>query len=675
VRWVVLATFTTCWAADGQEIHELDPYIVEVTRSGEAFGESPVSLSRLDSEAIQRSEQQLTLDESLEGVPGVFILNPFNYAQDTRIAIRGFGARADFGIRGIQLLVDGIPATTPDGQGEVDGLDLGSAGRIEVLRGPGSVFYGAASGGVILVETEDPGERPFLETRLTAGEDAFRHIQFKAGGHLNGMGALLSGGHVESDGFRAHNETRNTRFAGKVDGLLQSGGNLRLVFNGIDFPIQNDPGGLTRAEAEANPRQARARNVLYDSGEAVKQQRVGFQYEGILDARRTIEAAVHYTQRDFANRLPFESGGQVEFDRQFHGTQIQYRYRGDSSIFVVGADLDRQEDQRRNFDNIEGARGPLVLDQEETVTGFGAFAYHAWEFAEQLKLTTALRQDIVRFEVTDDFLADGDDSGVIEFEETTPMVALSWVPRVDTILYARASSSFETPTTTEFDNPMGAGFNPELESQTARSVEVGIRGRVPGNGWVLSYDLAAFTMDIDGALVPYELPGSPGREFYRNAGSSTRNGVELALDMDLPAGFSIALDYTWSDFSYDRYEVDGRSYAGNRIPGIPEHFGGFRISYENTAGLFAELNMRLVGSFQANDENTETIRDYAVTSLRMGHRLTIGNWEFEPFLGLNNLEDTSYFGNIRINAFGGRYFEPAPGRTVYGGLRIRTWFE
>jgi iron complex outermembrane receptor protein len=658
----------------GQEIHELDPYIVEVTRSGEVLGESPFSLSLLDSQPIQRSQRQLTLDESLEGVPGVFILNPFNYAQDTRIAIRGFGARADFGIRGIQLLVDGIPATTPDGQGEVDGLDLGSAGRIEVLRGPGSVFYGAASGGVILVETEDPGAVPFLETRLTAGEDAFRHLQFKAGGQFHGTATLLSGGHVESDGFRAHNETRNTRFSGKVEGLLPAIGNLRLVFNSIDFPLQNDPGGLTRAEAAADPRQARALNVLFDSGEAVRQQRLGLQYEGSLDSRRTIEAAVHYTQRDFANRLPFASGGQVEFDRQFHGYRVQYRYRGDTSLFVIGTDLDRQEDERRNFDNIEGVRGPLVLDQKETVTGFGAFAYHAWEFAERMKLTTALRHDIVRFDVTDDFLEDGDDSGVIEFEETTPMVALSWVPSPGAILYARASSSFETPTTTEFDNPTGAGFNPELESQTARSFELGIRGTVPVAGFVLSYDLAAFTMAIENALVPYELPGSPGREFFRNAGSSTRNGVELAAELDLSAGFSLALDYTWSDFSYDRYEVDGRNFAGNRIPGIPEHFGGIRIAYENASGFSAELNTRVVGSFQADDGNTETIRDYAVTNLRISYRLTSGNWEFEPFLGVNNLLDTSFFGNIRINAFGGRYFEPAPGRSAYGGLRVRYWF-
>lgn len=652
----------------------MNAFVVEATRSGQAFGEVPFALSMIGKERIQRAERQLTLDESLEGVPGVFILNPWNYAQDTRIAIRGFGARADFGIRGIRLVVDGIPGTTPDGQGEVDGLDLGSAGRIEVLRGPGSLFYGPASGGVILVETEDPPSDPFAETRLSGGDFGVRQLQFKAGGQFGTIGYLLSGGYLESDGHRDHNNTENTRFNGKVGWRLTNDQSLRFVFNVIYFPLQNDPGGLTRAEAGLNPRQARARNVLYNSGESVQQQRIGLQYENFLDDHRSLEMAFHYTRRDFANRLPFESGGQVSFLRDFYGMRVQYRHEGDSGDLSIGADLDQQADDRKNFDNLEGLRGDLSLDQAERVGSAGVFAFYAWDIGDELAFSLALRHDRVRFDVDDRHLSDGDDSGVIEFKETTPGLGLSWEPRRNRTFYVNFSQSYETPTTTEFDNPAGGGFNQDLGIQVANNLEFGARGLFVADRFQLTYQLAAFHLSIEDAIVPYELPEFPDREFYRNAGSSTRRGIEFALDLDLRGGLSIGIDYTWSDFEYDRFVSGESDFSGNRIPGIPEHFGGVRLAYEGPSGFFAEWRTRLVGPFHANDANTERINSYAVTSVRFGHRWTGSTWEFEPFLGIGNLFDESYFANIRINAFGGRHFEPAPGRNIYGGLRLRYMF-
>ncbi len=657
-----------------EDVYELDPYVVKVTREETTWMQVPRAISVIPAHEVQRARQQVTLDETLQSVPGVFVLNPFNYAQDTRIAIRGFGARADFGIRGIQLLVDGIPATTPDGQGEVDGLDLGSAGQVEVLRGPGSIFYGASSGGAILVQTEDPPDLPYAETRISAGAYGYRHYQFKTGRSFGEGGHVLSAGYLDSDGYRRHSQTENTRFNGKVLWSLDGRQELRLVFNAIDFPLQNDPGGLTREEAAADPRQARGRNVLYDSGESVRQQRLGLQYRKALDESRSLSVNFHYTKRDFSNRLPFESGGQVSFLRDFYGARAMYRQERGGGVLSVGLDLDLQDDHRRNFDNLEGVRGPLALDQSEEVSSAGAFAYYEYAFSDSWKLTSALRHDVVRFRVDDRLLANGDDSGVITFEETTPSLALSWLPRPNLTFYTNISRSFETPTTTEFDNPDGGGFNPDLDVQTARGAEAGMKGTYMAGQAQILFDIAVFHIEIDNALVPYELSQFPDREFFRNAGSSSRQGVEAAIELKFPRGFSFGLNHTWSDFTYDQFLAGGNDFSGNRIPGIPEHLTGMRIAYDSPSGFFAEWQTRFVGSFFANDSNAERIQSYSVTHLRLGHRWTFGDWEFEPYLGVNNLFDESYFANIRINAFGGRHFEPAPDRNLYGGIRVRWLF-
>ena len=665
------------WGGEGQggeEVHELAPLTVTPTRMEQLPETVPYSIGVVGREEIQRANRQLTLAESLRGVPGVYIQNPWNFAQDTRIAIRGFGARADFGIRGIQLLVDGIPATTPDGQGEVDGIDLGSAGRIEVLRGASAAFFGAASGGVILMETEEPPAKPFVEVRGTMGEDAFRHWQWKAGGRVEDIGYLLSAGYLNAAGYRDHSETENRRLSGKVNWDLSPEKRIRLVWNVIDYPLQNDPGGLTRGEAANDPRRARSRNLLFDGGERVEQQRLGLLYKEQRENGRRLDFAIHSTWRDFANKLPFFDGGQVSYNRHFYGGRFQYGFAGEGGTLHLGADVDVQEDNRRNYNNEEGRRGNLALDQKETVRSAGVFVLGRYRVAENWRLTAALRFDEVTFEVEDRFDADGDDSGDRAFREWSPSIGLSWRVARNFVFYTNASTAFETPTTTEFDNPAGGGFNPNLEAQQSRSFELGLRGSRGGEAVGVSWQAAAFRIEIDDALVPFELPAFPGREFFRNAGESIRNGLELAAEARLPHGFLVAADYTWSDFHYKRFAGPEGDFAGNRIPGIPRHYGSLLVRYDHPIGWFARWRTRLIGSLQANDANSEKVEGYSVTDLRFGYTGKAGRWEWEPFLGIDNLFGEEFFANIRINAFGGRHFEPAPDRRLFGGLRVRARF-
>ena len=657
------------------DVPVLPTYTISATRFEQLELRVPFSVSRIDGDQIQTASTQLSLDESLQTVPGVFILNPNNFAQDSRIAIRGFGARTNFGIRGIRLIIDGIPATTPDGQGSVDAIDLGSAASIEVIRGPSSGLYGAASGGVILIETESGPPTPFMETRWTVGDYGLLQGQFKAGGQVGNLNYSVSTSHLDFDGYRANNETENTRLNAKFTYDLSPDSSLTALINLIDLPLQNDPGALTYDEAQANPTQARQRNVNFDSGESVQQEQIGFVYQQTLDDFHAFELKSYYKHRDFANKLPFANGGQVAFERNFFGGSALYRFNGNRLKLASGIDYDRQEDARENYDNLNGERGPLSLEQDEQIQSLGLFASLSYLLHDTLTLSAALRQDHVEFQVDDSFTADGNDSGERNFEETSPMLGLTWEARPNFALFANLSTSFETPTSTELANPSGGGFNSGLSPQTATNFEIGFKGTRLFQERALRYAVTAFHIDIENALVPFELITSPGRDFYRNAGQSQRTGIEAALQIELLKGLTADFSYTWSDFQYDDYVSQNGDFGGNRLPGVPEHFGNIQINYKHDSGIFLRWNTRFTGNFYADDANATTIKAYNVSHLRLGIERIIGSWVLEPFVGINNLFDQSYNANIRLNGFGGRYYEPAPERHLYTGIRIRYNFD
>ncbi|MGF1531695.1 MAG: TonB-dependent receptor family protein [Puniceicoccaceae bacterium] len=656
-------------------LSQLDGYTVTATRYDQPIEVIPAAVSLVSRDQVQRARQQLSLDEALQMVPGVFVLNPYNFAQDSRIAIRGFGAGADFGIRGIKLFVDGIPATTPDGQGEVDGMDLGSVERIEILRGPSSAIYGSAAGGVIKIETETGPPIPFVETRLMVGDYDLWQLQSKLGGRRDSLGYLVSTRRTTFGGYRENSRVENSTLNAKFDWYPESNSRYSLIVNWIDFPRQDDAGGLTRGDAVAQPRQAQPRNLFFRSGEEVEQLKVGIAHERILDGGGGLEARGYWLQRDFQNRLPFTSGGQVFLDRKVQGGGLLYRREVTGGRWRAGMDLDWQDDLREQRDNLAGVTGGRALRQEEKVDNPGFFVDRTIEVGEQVILTGALRYDRVRFRVNDLFLEDGDDSGVLSFTAWSPMVGALWQVRDGLSFYLNVAKGFETPTTTELENPRGGGFNPELTAQEAINYETGMRGRVSLDaGWV-ELDLALFLIEIEDALVPFQLADFPGRDFYRNAASSRRAGIEFSLRRDWENGWKLGYTQTVSDFTYRNFEVGGVDFAGRRLPGIPQYHGAIALSYEPETGLFLNWQTRLIGEFFADDGNKEKISAYQVSDLRFGYQWKSGRWEWEPFGGIYNLFGEDYFANVRTNAFGGRYFEPAPPRNFFGGLKVTYHFD
>jgi iron complex outermembrane receptor protein len=661
----------------------LEEVVVHATRMAAERSDLPFAAGVVAGEQVQRGRQQLGLDEALASQPGLFFQNRYNFAQDLRIAIRGFGARANFGIRGIRIFADDIPQTLPDGQGSVDAIDLGSVAAVEVIRGPFSAVYGSASGGVINIRTEDGPERPQLSARLDSGSYGFDQWQAKAGGEAGAVGGRLNWlanlSSTELDGYREQSNYQSDLLNSKFRYDFDASASLTVVLNAVDSPYADDPGGLTAAEVAADRRQAAPRNVQFAAGEALDQQTLGLVFAKDFGAGRDLLLRTYYQGRDFINRQPFDSnsngqGGSVDLQRRFAGFGAQHGWAGDwagrGNRLVVGFDYDAQRDHRRRFVNLEGETGALTTDQDEDVTTTALFVQDALELGATLSLTVGSRFDDVEYRVTDRTGAPG--SGQRSFTEFSPMIGVSWALRESVRLYGNVSTSFDPPATTELANPYGpTGFNPDLDSQTATNVEVGVKGLVTDR---VRYEVAVFHIDVQDEIVPYELGGS-GQSFFRNAGSSTHRGLEASLVLNLLPGLTGSASYTWSDFTFDVFrDPAGGVFDGNRIPGIPEHLFQAALDWSHAAGFFAGLDLLYAGTFFADNANAVATGDYLVADLRAAYRWQADRWSLEPFAGVSNLLDEKYMTNIRLNAAFGRYYEPAPERNLHAGILLTYGF-
>ncbi len=647
----------------------LDRIVVTGSRTEAALRETPRALSVVDADRIQLGTQQLALDEALAGVPGLYMQNRYNFAQDLRIAMRGFGARSSFGIRGIRIVVDGIPETLPDGQAGVDSIDLGSAQRIEVLRGPASALYGNAAGGVIAISSELGGDQGGVEGRIAAGELGYAQWQLKSLGQAAGNDYLINLSQSRLDGYREQSRARGSQLNARLGRSLGHRGRLVLSLNLTDQPRADDPGGISAAQAQAAPRAAHSGNLRYDAGEALEQQRLGALYQLDRGAARW-SLRLHAAQRDFSNRLPFAAGGIVQLDRHFFGAGLQYAWAPETSrlTLTAGLDFDRQDDQRSRYDNEDGRRGGRVFAQEEDVDNLGLFVQTRYAVGPAWSLHAGLRHDAVAFAVADRYQEDGDDSGRLRFSAWSPSLSLSRA--LDSgLIWASYSRSFETPSTTELANPdQSGGFNRALRPQTADQWELGFR-----YAWGSVFaELALFRIALKDELLPFELDDFPGRTFYANAGRSSRRGLEAAVAWKLRPGLSLDAAYTWSDFAFrDFVDADGEDFAGRRLPGIPRHFAHLALALESAGGLGFRLEANHSGSLYADNANAVPVASHTVLNLRIGRSWQLAGQSLRPYLGINNLLDETYFSNVRINAFGGRHFEPAPERHVYAGLLWR----
>jgi len=650
--------------------YSLTPITVKATRFSTEDIQSPLALTVVSKGFIQRGQAQLSVNESLNSVPGLFALNANNFAQDLRVSIRGFGARSAFGIRGVKILVDGIPESTPDGQAQVDNLSLGILNSIEVIRGPASSLYGNASGGVISFTTEDPGPTPFVEARILAGSYGLQQYQLKTGAQKGKFSYLLHGAHVQTNGYRVNSGMKNTLLNGKLGIQINEKDKLSILLNYGNSPQADDPGGINLDQVMEDRRSARTQNVSFQGGETVEQIRAGIIYAKALPKNGQLQFKAYHTYRDFSNRLPFEFGGIVELKRNFSGIGLNYAKESTLSTkkhrLQAGIEVENQSDDRQRFQNLSGLKGDQTLDQNEAFLNLGVFLTQELDFTEDLKFLFGVRYDLIRLKASDYFTSDGDQSGSSTLSRYSPTLGIVYSFAENASLYGNISSSFETPTLSELsNNPSGeGGFNPELTPQEATNFEIGVKGIANSR---LRYEIALFKINVNNEILSFELEDFPGRDFFQNAGSTDRFGTELSFQYNIIKGLTAYWTYTFSSFIFKEFEDNN----GNTLPGIPKHSNFIALNYASNSGFFASIQSRFIGEIYTKNDNSVKDNKYKVINLNLGYLKKYDKVEIEPFFGINNVLNETYNDNIRINAFGGRFYEPAPERNIYGGIKVK----
>jgi iron complex outermembrane recepter protein len=683
----------------------LETIEIAATRLSLTAAKAPLAVTILDKKRLQTATQQLSPYEVLGSIPGVFAMNPDNFSQDLRISIRGFGARSAFGIRGIRLFTDGLPEGTPDGQADVDNLDMGIIRQMEVLRGAASGIYGNAAGGVIYMLTENPTARkPLFEVQMSRGSFDFQRYQVKMGQKFDKLLYFINGSVNCTEGYRTQSQMKNAIFNAKIGYQFKPNTQLMLLANYGNSPTANDAGGLTAQQIAENPRQAAATNALFETGEIVKQGRVGATFETKFDAHHQLNIRSFYTFRTLLNRLPIAANGYGDLNRNYYGVGLNYQFNQKISAMSyrlkLGFDFENQADTRKRFaylketktdGTIKYNQDKLVLNQLETFKSTGIYLLQDLQMTKKWLLSLGVRYDDLRLAAADNFLTDGDQSGSRHFTKVNPMAGVSYQFGHNASVYANYSSTFESPTLNELsNNPENlGGFNPNLQPQQAKSVEIGAKGsfsskkavytegssllsdakfQTPSEGY---FDIAVFRIETENDLVPYQIMGQTGKTFYRNAGKTVRKGVEIGFSYPFSPQLTLHYNHTFSDFKYLNYSVNTTVFDGKNLPAIPESNAQIELRYAQTDGFFTSVQTRFVSKIFANDANTANSDAYSLLNLRFGYTFTLKNCQIEPFFGINNATNTHYIANILINAQSDRYFEPSSLRYFFGGFKFR----
>ncbi|EPG9996853.1 TonB-dependent receptor PqqU [Klebsiella pneumoniae] len=659
--------------------------------------DTPAAVSVVNGDEMRQAAPRVNLSESLGAVPGLQVQNRQNYAQDLQLSIRGFGSRSTYGVRGLRIYVDGIPATMPDGQGQTSNIDIGSVDTIEVLRGPFSALYGNSSGGVINVTSQTGTQPPTVEASSYYGSFGTWHYGMKAtgavgdGSHAGDVDYTVSTNRFTTHGYRDHSGARKNLANARLGVRINDVSKLTLLLNSVDIKA-NDAGGLTADEWRDNPRQS-PRGDQYNTRKNTRQTQAGLRYERQLSAQDDLSVMMYAGERETtqfqsiprAPQLkPSHAGGVIDLTRHYQGIDTRLTHRGELLVPVTltaGLDYENMSERRKGYENFVmvngapqyGEQGALRRNERNLMWNVDPYLQTQWQLTDKLSLDAGVRYSSVWFDSNDYYITpgNGDDSGDASYHKWLPAGSLKYALTDAWNVYLSAGRGFETPTINELsyrsDNQSGLNFG--LKPSTNDTVEIGSKTRI-GNGL---FTAALFQTNTDNEIVVDSSSG--GRTSYKNAGKTRRQGMELGLDQQFGESWRLKAAWTWLDATYRTNVCDDASCNGNRIPGIARNMGYASFGYQPEQGWYAGSDIRYMSDIMANDENTAKASSWTVVGLTTGYKWSYGRMDMDLFGRIDNLFDREYVGSVIVNESNGRYYEPAPGRNYGIGLNLAWRFE
>lgn len=684
------------WAeALAQEVTVLPTLRVEATRTDTTYMQTPASIFRVDMPKNDQSAQ-VNLTEVVKGIPSVQLRNRENYAQDLQLSMRGFGARSTFGVRGIRLYTDGIPATMPDGQGQTSNIDLSSLSHLEVLTGPFSSLYGNSSGGAILATTREGQGKDSIEMSYAGGS----HNKNRAGLVLQGGAKnqnepsyIVSSSYFDTDGFRDHSGANKVLSNAKLTWDLDDGSKVNWVTNYVKIDA-DDPGGLTRADWEKNPKQV-AKNVLdYNARKTIDQTQTGLTWSKPINDQNELYAMTYIGQRQVTQyqsipdtvqknpNTPYQAGGVIDFKRDYYGAD--FRWTGKDLLpntqFSAGVAIDTMNEDRQGYQNFndagdKGGKGALRRDERNTLWNVDPYLQASWSFLPSMRLDTGLRYSNVHYKSKDHYIVglNGDNSGKTTYEEVLPSVALSWQIIPEVLAYASYAKGFETPTFTEMAYPAQGGASTlDLKPSKSDNYELGLKS----SNTLGDFNLATFYIETKDDIVAAESMG--GRATFRNADKTLRKGVEFAWNKKLWKDLAVNASYAYLDATFDSKVPAAGKVAeipeGNAIPGIAKNQAFIGVAWQPEQGFYAGLDTQFMDKVYVNDINTDAAASYTVASIYTGYAWKRADWGINGFARVDNLFDKNYAGSVIVNEGSSRFFEPADGRNWSAGIKVSKQF-
>ncbi|HEN9552110.1 TonB-dependent receptor [Acinetobacter baumannii] len=690
------------WAEDlTQDVTVLPTLHVEATRTDTTYLQTPASVFRIDAPQVDTSSQ-VNLTEVVKGIPSLQLRNRENYAQDLQLSMRGFGARSTFGVRGIRLYADGIPATMPDGQGQTSNIDLSSLDHVEVLTGPFSSLYGNSSGGTILTSTKEGQGKDSIELSYSGGS----HDKSRAGLVLQGgaKGAnepsyVISSSYFDTDGYREHSGAEKVLNNAKLSWNLVDGSKINWVTNYVKIHA-DDPQGLTRDQWNANPKQQVPFLKQFNVRKDIEQTQTGVTWSKPINDKNELYAMAYLGNRQVTQYQSIpkstqdasinHAGGVIDFERDYYGAD--FRWTGKellpNTTLSVGVALDAMDEDRKGFENFNlvngqpsyGIKGNLRRDEDNTLWNIDPYLQASWQFLPTWRLDTGVRYSNVHYKSKDNYLSNGDDSGKTDYSKVLPSAALSWQILPELMAYVSYAKGFETPTFTEMAyRPDGeSGFNFDLTASTSDTYETGLKSQ----NQLGDFTLAVFQTKTKDDIV--SAGNSNGRSTFRNADKTLREGVEFAWNKKLWRDLTATASYSYLDATFDanvpeKLDQDNKVLAsaiptGNAIPGIAKNQAYASLAWQPSHGLYGGVDVQYMDKVYVNDTNSDAAPSYSVTSANVGYAWVMGDWKVNSFARVDNLFDKNYAGSVIVNDGNGRYFEPADGRNWSAGLRVIKQF-